>query len=86
MTVPRSSFQRQLEMNTFRFLQSGEDARKVCGRGAALGAEHPHEAFRGNARSFFEALKTDGRVDIIAQHSLAGGEVSVDDAFDSLTQ
>jgi hypothetical protein len=73
-------------MYAFHFLQSRQDAGEVCGRGTALWAQHPHEAFSWNLRAPFKILKTDGRVHIVAEHGLPGFQIAVDDALDAFTQ
>src|ERR1035441_1546174 len=82
----RSPLQSQFEMHPFRLLQYGQDAGKVRGRRAALGTQHAHQVLGRNVRAFFEILKTDRSVDIVAEYRLAGRQVTVDHAFDGLTQ
>jgi hypothetical protein len=67
-TLSCSPFQGKLELHTFRLLQSGQDAGEVRGRGAALWTEHAHQAIGRDARAFFEIVKTNCGVDIVAEH------------------
>ena len=80
------SSQRKLEGDAFRFLQRREDAGKIRGGGAALRTQHAHQALSRYLRTLFELLKSDRRVDVVAQDDLAGSGIAVDDALNGFAQ
>lgn len=78
--------ERKFEVNAFGLLQNGKDAGKVCHGRATFGAEHAHQTFSGNVRPLFKVLKSNGRIDVVAQNGLAGIEIAVKNALDGLAQ
>jgi hypothetical protein len=73
-------------MNPLGLLQRGQNAQKIRDGRAALGPEHPHQTLRGNVGPLLKILKSNGRVDVVAKHSLPRSQVSVQDALDGLAQ
>jgi hypothetical protein len=74
------------EAHAFRLLQIDNDLKQVASLGVAVGAEHPHQAFRralGNAAQFG---KTNRGVDEIAKNDLPGFHVAGKKVFDSFAE
>ena len=84
--LPLLPSERKLEVDAFLFLQRGEYAGKIRGGGAALWPQHAHQALGRYLRSLFELLKSDRRVDVVAQDGLAGFKIAVNDALNGLAQ
>src|SRR5208282_877793 len=74
------------EAHAFPLLQIGHDLEQVSCLWIALGTEHAHQALGRPTRNRAECFETDRRVDVVAQHGLAGLDVAGEKALDPFTQ
>ena len=74
------------EFEALDLLKIGDDLEEVTDGRVALGAEHAHEGLGVAAESFAESYKTEGAVDVIAQHGLAGFDIPCDHAMKTFTK
>ena len=67
-------------------LQSVNDRKQVAGIRVAARPEHPHQAFCRCPCVLGEFVEADRRVDVVAQHRLAGFDIAREKAINSLAQ
>jgi hypothetical protein len=73
-------------MNSLGLLQCGKDAGAIGGLGTTLGSEHSHQALGWNTGAPLEVLKAHRCFDVVPEHGLAGGQITINDAFHGLPE
>jgi hypothetical protein len=78
--------ERQFEVEAFGALQVTNDFEQIPSLRVAFRAKHPHQALRWPPRQATQFLKTDSRIDVIAQYRLSGVEIPAEQTLDAFSE
>jgi hypothetical protein len=70
----------------FLLLQITDHRKQITRLGVSFGPEHAHEALARLVENPGQLIEPDRRVDIVAQHRLAGIDITGEQAFDAFLQ
>jgi hypothetical protein len=75
-----------VKANAFTLLQETDDFEQIIRPRIARRSEHAHEALGGDMRGLGKFRESDGRIDVVPENGLGGGDIAAKHAFDAFAQ